>query len=750
MSVVNTSTKTNGPAGLKSNFPVDFSLYDKNLHYVLYITDDPTKEHRLTLELDNNSNQKISFDSLPGPTSERNCNFELRLRNGTLSDQTLKILRKDSTDTEISKLSVLSKEDQNDWDIHLDEGSSGTNAYVSLYFRSLRNEAVSLAPDSVMILDLEHISADAGSGARGTRVEFIPHLIRFSDDNTLVTGNREQHLFITNHSGQKHIPLHVGFVGSDRVLSEGANQKLTVRITNVAGNQDLNLIPSSFDSPTFVIEFDYHADWGFGAPDEIKTIEIAAKDGWKADRRGLLWNIYHPNPPALKPDAYIEFDINHITTSGSSGFALLYLYYQHIAGYWDGHFVLTAEKTPLMFSGNNVGIGIKDPTIRLALGDNDTGLDQKGDGKLTFLTNGSERARIDENGNVGIGTAKPGGTLDLQKVGTDKRQADLISNAFPYGAETADLVLTHEISKDYSLNGQSAALIDFRAVYSWPGGQAKWSTAQILGVSDLNTKGYAGGLAFLTSPGGSDNPSSRNQNDTRNNGAAPITRMVIDAKGNIGIGTISPQAKLNVINAEQDANGNTLILGPTDKSNLRLGYHTDYSWIQSHGSKPLAINPIGNNVGIGTNNPSVKLEVNGRIKDQSGYVMPVGTIASYAGSVAPEGWLICDGQTVPPDEKYKNLRDLIGNITPNLSGKVLVGAGGKYSLHQAGGEEAHILTVAEMPSHSHNYDKFPGNRGGIASGDYWTSAGASTGAAGGNQPHNNMQPYYVVNYIIKY
>ncbi len=93
--------------------------------------------------------------------------------------------------------------------------------------------------------------------------------------------------------------------------------------------------------------------------------------------------------------------------------------------------------------------------------------------------------------------------------------------------------------------------------------------------------------------------------------------------GNMGIGTAAPVGKLQIINTTQNANGNTLILGPTNASNLRLGYNVNYSWIQSHGSKPLYVNEIGNNtiinltrgnVGIGTPSPRNKLDVNGTVR----------------------------------------------------------------------------------------------------------------------------------------
>jgi len=108
--------------------------------------------------------------------------------------------------------------------------------------------------------------------------------------------------------------------------------------------------------------------------------------------------------------------------------------------------------------------------------------------------------------------------------------------------------------------------------------------------------------------------------------------LCITAKNRfVGLGTNTPLAKLQILNAEQDSRGNTLILGPTNKANLRLGYHKNYSWIQSHGSKPLYINPAGNNIymkgfiGIGTPTPKSPLH----IKGNAGILNIEGTDHSY-------------------------------------------------------------------------------------------------------------------------
>ena len=81
------------------------------------------------------------------------------------------------------------------------------------------------------------------------------------------------------------------------------------------------------------------------------------------------------------------------------------------------------------------------------------------------------------------------------------------------------------------------------------------------------------------------------------------------SSGRVGIGTTSPDGKLHISTASGDHNStdNALIIGgPTNctgNTNLRLGCHNDYAWIQSHCAEPLCLNPGGNNVGVNTSNP---------------------------------------------------------------------------------------------------------------------------------------------------
>lgn len=163
------------------------------------------------------------------------------------------------------------------------------------------------------------------------------------------------------------------------------------------------------------------------------------------------------------------------------------------------------------------------------------------------------------------------------------------------------------------------------------------------------------------------------------------------------------------------------------------------------------------------------------VKEYIDNFIPKGVINTYAGSTAPNGWLICDGSAISRST-YSDLFNVIGTTygtgdgdttfnLPDLKGKMPVGydiSDNDFSvIGKTGGEKKHTLTISEMPRHTHeekavgNPDSGgPGIRGTFNNQEGYGFTGYSTnvptGDSGSNQPHNIMQPYITMNYIIKY
>lgn len=160
--------------------------------------------------------------------------------------------------------------------------------------------------------------------------------------------------------------------------------------------------------------------------------------------------------------------------------------------------------------------------------------------------------------------------------------------------------------------------------------------------------------------------------------------------------------------------------------------------------------------------------------------LPAGLVMDYAGSTAPNGWLACNGQAISRTT-YANLFASIGTTygvgdgsttfnLPDLRGRTTIGVGqgsglSNRTIGQSLGEENHLLTEAEMPSHTHIQNAHshtyslgsgaaggnPGSGTGVASNTYGTSSTTATNQnTGGGQTHNNMQPSLVMNKIIKF
>jgi len=158
----------------------------------------------------------------------------------------------------------------------------------------------------------------------------------------------------------------------------------------------------------------------------------------------------------------------------------------------------------------------------------------------------------------------------------------------------------------------------------------------------------------------------------------------------------------------------------------------------------------------------------------------VAEIRIFPFTFPPKGWAWCNGQLMPISQNTA-LFSLLGTTyggdgksnfaLPNLQGSAPMhpGQGPGLSLHDLGeqsGSETVTLLESEIPSHSHSLmsSAAPGNRtnpvgNAIArapSGTPYAPAGNSTAQlagqalapAGGDQPHNNMQPYLTFNFNI--
>ena len=159
-------------------------------------------------------------------------------------------------------------------------------------------------------------------------------------------------------------------------------------------------------------------------------------------------------------------------------------------------------------------------------------------------------------------------------------------------------------------------------------------------------------------------------------------------------------------------------------------------------------------------------------KTSNGEVLPIGTMIPY-GSInnIPTNWRICDGSEVSRTD-YAELFNIIGTAygegdgtttfnLPNKKGRVSVGLDFSQTefntIGKKGGEKTHKLTIEEMPRHNHKQTLGDnGSMSGKAAYD-WSMSNTSRDYdgsdlaqyTGGDQPHNNLQPYEVDVWIIK-
>jgi microcystin-dependent protein len=140
---------------------------------------------------------------------------------------------------------------------------------------------------------------------------------------------------------------------------------------------------------------------------------------------------------------------------------------------------------------------------------------------------------------------------------------------------------------------------------------------------------------------------------------------------------------------------------------------------------------------------------------------------------APKGWATCDGQLLPINQNQP-LFALLGTTfggdgrvnfaLPDLRGRTPIHVGSGFTLGERGGEQAHTLSISEIPTHVHAINAASSDADtATAAGDLLARTStryappdasmvalqASTvGNVGGSQAHQNMQPFLTLNWCI--
>jgi hypothetical protein len=661
MSTTNPVSATQPDTPVKSSHPISFTLFDKDELPVIDIVDDDSSGRDLQLTITNKSGRDLQLAPLgAGDATAEHHHFELRFRPGVFNAQT-----------------PVTIDDVQKWSISTPPATppaTPTKGIVSLYL--LRKNEDTLLAGGVISLKLQHVSANAGGGARGTRVELkyqnLQYVSGTPNPEALAAGQREQHLSIVNQRGKKNIPLHVGIVGSNKILNEPpAQNTLTLRITNLSKQTGIKLDPKTDDDnpgSQFTLSFDSSKteEWAVATDTEVDNIHLEViTDGDKdtddkPDTKPLHFQItpvgqgqsklWHINPfntrVVLGPGKFIDVTLSGIQSSLPSGSANLYLHYENIAGYWDGDFVCVIEKGPLVDKDQNVGIGTAAPISSLHIRKDAQGAL----GPILTLMNGSgfanAGAAIDFDG---YDTDRPSNPQKPPNPPTARLQSlddGAASSHFTFltkkpGDEANDLIERLRISSDGNVGIGTAAPISSLHIRK----DAQGALGPILTL--MNGSGFANAGAAIDFDGydtDTNPPTARLQSLddgkdsshfsflTKNPGAranALIERLRISSDGNVGIGTSTPGFPLTFNDDPGDkialwsGSGNThgfgiqpsLLQIHTDQvvADVAFGYGSSGSFTETMRVK-------GNgNVGIGTVNPSDFINAEPYFKpDQSG------------------------------------------------------------------------------------------------------------------------------------
>lgn len=530
--------------------PLAYDLYDDNQDAVIYIEDHPQGPgQRLHLTLTNTSNVPLFFN----PAAE--YHLRLRFRKGVLS-----------------AAPVLTETDG--W--QMAKAVEPQNLYETYNLKY--SGSPSLAAGAKLELVFTNLKVSGQGGARGTCVALVAQGLFSTPEfvtDTEVRDVQEHHLNLVNHRGKKHIPLHVGFVGSNTILNDGQaheGNKLKLRFTNTSTERDMALKPADGDAsnkPKLVLWFDVSdntaEEWALATVSQAKNVRFKMTDAVELkDASGALtaapyWCIEQNNlPTSLGPQKFFDVEISNLVSGHPTGAANLYVRYENIPGYWDGQFVCQIEKSPLLYRNQFVGLGISEPQAKLHVHTpgftaEQVGFRMGGEGQFVVDAPGviGGRLAILANGNIGIGTNAPKNKLTVSgnaAIGyaTDSAPTEGLIVKGQAGIGTPSPLDPLHVKGALRVEGEQGT---FRVHPHFD----QFNGTVLLGTFDGNNNGPH--LRFQSTGKGFVDIGQNQTGDFIVETSSDALRLIVKQDGKVGIGTATPQTQLHV-NGEVKATGN--------------------------------------------------------------------------------------------------------------------------------------------------------------------------------------------------
>ena len=532
----------------------------------------------------------------------------------------------------------------------------------------------------------------------GIDTDFVRDVLSSPLDTDYYVGNDENNLFVS--SGRSNFLENVDIIDSKLTLSNTNDDLIILENSKIEifGSDASIVLKNTTDENTdggaeSKIQFTDHSD-------AILAQIQGSHDGTGNDTKGDLIFSTNDGSPALTEKMRIDSLGNvgigttnpvvplHIKSTDTGDVDVLMIESIYGGSTDIGPAICFVRTDSILARIRGIEEGSFDGGLIFETVDVDTTVNPLGIGRNGATT---ERMRIDQVGNVGIGTDNPSEKLQVE------------------GNMILDNQVGGAIIKGYD---------DHHAIYFRHGYDDEYN------VLDFHEPGH---IRFFTG-------------DLIHQ---QTEKMRIQDNGNVGIGTTNPQSSLHVAGTRNntptvkgihlgmngaDAGIEIVANSTTNNSFIdftkpdsdfggRIIYHhtNDSMVFHTNGAtEKMKIDSAGN-VGIGVTNPTNKLEVNGNVNlgstttNQNKFIgygtIPIGGIIMWNnlnGENEPDGWALCTGQTVN------------GHTTPNLKGRFIMSS--TYGpndtgegttdyqvtpLGNTGGEQFVTLSEAEIPSHTH-------------------------------------------------